>query len=470
MQLRTPDGHRSISAGWPYEGIGAPGIQSQGHNRIALVGSRGKGRYATFRDIYLTNPWVWAAVNTVARGAARAPIKTYLLDADGGRSRVRGDLPAGRGRPVAGAQLDRLMHFPNPETSRRAMTEATFKNRLVYGNALWTIDHDRGIPVALWRPAWQDVIVHEGPDRPVAAYEVTAHGLAGHSTHFPERGEFGGSTKALGGKSRFYSPESVIHFGRGIDDDVVAPSPLQACRYTIALHEAVVRHLIAFFENQARPSGYFKVDRVGRHADAVRELITELYTSPENAGKVLVSSGEWQSITESADQSKVVELIELSRIEIAAAYAIPPPVLGILDRAIKSNVVELRSQYVRDAVGQPASEFEDELQAQLVDRVPVWRHHFVELDFAEQLRPDMEARADVHEKTRHFMTPDEQRAVENLSPLDIAGVSDVPWVDSGAAPMSAFSADAVADRVAERVAERLSGLNGHIAKELTYDL
>jgi phage portal protein BeeE len=462
MHLRTPDGYRTVRAGWPYEGLHRP--TSAPLDRISLVGSRGQPRYATYRDIYLTNPWVWGAVNAIAGGAARAPIHTFALAEDGSKLRIRHDLPAGRGRPSAGAQLDRLMHYPNPHTSRRALVVATFKNRLVYGNALWVLTREEGpgaTPTAIWRPSWRDVVVHEGTSRPVAYYEVTPAGTGADSTHFPAAGEFGSSAR-LSTAGRRYHPDDVVHFGRGTDDDTVAPSPLAACRHTLALHEAVVRHLIAFFENQARPSGYFKVDRLGaRTAEAIRELITELYTSPENAGKVLVSSGEWKQITASADQSKVVELIELSRVEIAAAYAIPPPVLGILDRAIKSNVVELRSQYVRDAVGQPASEFEDEVMAQLVHPTPAWRHHFIEMQFAEQLRPDMEKRAEVHQKTRHLMSIDEQRAVENLPPLGIAGVTDVPWVDSGAQPVTAFSVDAVADRVAAAVAERLGSPNGH---------
>src|SRR5690606_42068714 len=109
-------------------------------------------------------------------------------------------------------------------------------------------------------------------------------------------------------------------------------------------------------------------------------MLEEVYASPENAGKILVTSGKWQTTSESPEHSEVVELIRLSREEVAAIYSVPPPVLGILDRAIMANVKELRSQYVRESVGPLATEMESELMAQLIRPVPSWRNLFAELD------------------------------------------------------------------------------------------
>jgi hypothetical protein len=110
--------------------------------------------------------------------------------------------------------------------------------------------------------------------------------------------------------------------------------------------------------------------------------------------------------------------------------------LGILDRAIKSNVKELREQYIRDSVGPWANETEAEFQAQLIPAQPSWSSLFVEFQLAEQLRPDLEARALVYQRLMSVFAIDEIRAFENLAPLDIAGVSDVPWVQSGAMPIT----------------------------------
>lgn len=391
---------------------------------IQLVASLGQPRWATYREVYLTNPWVWAAVNVLSRGAARLPLHVFALDENGRKQRQRGDLPGQPpGRPAAGAALAKLLASPTPGVSRNAAIGATFRDRLIYGNALWRIDRlgAGGNPVGLPRVPWRQLAkVHQDADERPTMYELRRR--AGDSD--PQR----------------LLPADVIHFGLASDDGAVGVSPLESCRYTLALHDAVVRHLIAYFANSARLSGHLQVERLTRDkAREIRDAITEMYASPENAGKVMVTSGKWESIADSPDHAQVVELVQLSREEVAAAYAVPPPVLGILDRAIKSNVKELREQYVRDSIGPLASDFEAELQAQLLARMPGWASLFVEFQLAEQLRPDLEARALVYQRLMACgWTWDEIRTYENMPALDLPGLSDVPWVPSGQQPASAW--------------------------------
>lgn len=421
---------------------------------IPMVGSRGVARTATYRQIYLTNPWVYAAVNKLARDIARLPLHVFELSEDGRRRRVRGDVPTTPGRPLAGESLDRLLRKPE-NYSRFAHWFGTGVDRLVYGNALWELERDAGggPPVSVRRERWRNVRwVDEASDGTPRFYEI------GKSYRY--------------GKNRRLAPDEVIHFGRGTDPEgPVGLSPIEACRHTVALHEAVVRHLVAFFANSARPSGHFKVENrlTPTKAAEIRQMITDAYSSPENAGKVLVSSASWEGMGENPDHSKVVELIQLSREEVATVYGVPPPVLGILDRAIKSNVKELREQYVREGVGPWATEFEEELMAQLLGLAPGWRYLFVEFLLAEQLRPDLEARSQVYERLKHMESIDEQREFENLPALDLPGVSDVPWVDSGALPITAFAtgspfmeraAQAYGRALAERSGGRSDSPNG----------
>jgi hypothetical protein len=88
---------------------------------IELVPSMGARRYATFREIYLTNPWVWAAVNVLARGVGRTPTGVFAIDEDGNYVRQRGDVPQPQGRPTSGASLDKLLTNPTPGISRGAV-------------------------------------------------------------------------------------------------------------------------------------------------------------------------------------------------------------------------------------------------------------------------------------------------------------------------------------------------------------
>jgi len=147
-----------------------------------------------------------------------------------------------------------------------------------------------------------------------------------------------------------------------------------------------VRHLVAFFGNSARPSGFIGLDKDlnKARAEEIRGVLKDLYASPENAGKVIAMAGAtWQEMGKAPDQSAIVELVKLSREEIAAAYSVPPPVLGILDQAIKSNVKELREQFGRDALGPWASDVEGEFAAQLLPQQPSWAGLTTRFDLAE---------------------------------------------------------------------------------------
>jgi HK97 family phage portal protein len=442
-----------------YNGTLSGGLQ---RGSIPFVGSLGLSRDATYRGVYLSNPWVWGAVNMISRGLGRLPLHVYELDERGRKRRIRGDLPSTPGRPTGGQSLDRLLSTPTQGMSRNAMFKSTARDWLIHGNALWEIVSTPGnLPNGLRRHPWASVVrVKTGRDGSVSYYEVN------------ERDE-------LSGERRKLAFQDVIHFGYGSDDGAVAVSPLEACRYTLALHDALIRHLIAYFQNAMRPSGHLSVEKLTREqSQQLREMITELYTSPENAGKVLVTSGKWESMADTPDNAQLVELVKLSREEIAAAYAVPPPVLGILDQAIKSNVKELREQYGRDSVGPWASDFEQELQAQLLaPRTGSWSSLFVEFQLAEILRPDLEARAMVYQRLAPFFTIDEVRGFENMAPLDLAGASDQPWVPSGAMPLTTaargkqpagFSAlddeglVALADLLADRLKPQAnSNGNGH---------
>jgi HK97 family phage portal protein len=391
------------------EGGGSVGVGS-----VQLIAASDQLRSITYSGVYRTNPWVWACVRAKARGLARFPLHVFELDADGNRTRVRSDLPSTPGRLTAGAQLDQLLRQPDPGRSRHASLRSMVTSRLVHGNALWEIVRERGRITALRPHPWPRTVAAD--DR----YELHPSGW--------------------GGDIRRLAPEDVIHFGRHEDPDgPVAPSPIAPLSATLALYDAIARHLAAFFRHEARPSGHLEVPAglTPEQQDRVRAAVMQLYAGPENAGKVAITSGKWTSITADNEHSQVVELAKASREEVTAAFDVPPPLIGILERAIFSNVRELRSYWTRDIVGADASDVESELTAQLLSRQASWSGLFLEFALAEHLRPDIEARAETYEKLRRVLTIDEIRALENRRPLAIPGVTDVPLLPAGELPAAA---------------------------------
>lgn len=407
--------------GDPPPGAGAASLSTstRSSGSIQLVGSMGRGRVATYLQIYRMNPWVYSAANYIARGIGRLPLHTYQLDAKANKERIRSDLPATPGRPSAGVQLDRILSHPLGP-SRAAVFGTTMRERLIFGKSLWEILNDGGLPYGLQRIPWKNV-------------EHVEYDGEGGVKYYDVRGD---STFLAAGRRRIIRGENTIHFGLGSDlDDPCGVSILESCHHTLALHEAIMRHLFSYTENSLRPSGMFKAESA-KAAREARQLITELYTSPENAGMALVTNAEWVSMSDSPDHAHLVELVKESRIEIAAAFQVPPPILGLLENAIRANVKELREQFGRDTVGPWATEIEDEIEGQLLIPIPAWNSLFVEFQLAEALRPDLEARALVYHRLMWIMSIDEIRGMENLPPLAIEGVTDVPWVQSGSLPVT----------------------------------
>jgi HK97 family phage portal protein len=324
------------------------------------------------------------------------------------------------------------------------MISGTLIDRLVYGNALWIMRRSSmGAVTGLRRIRWRDVYRVE-PDAdgwPVAYWWRPWNGFT-------------------------YGPMVItpvtdcIHFGFGSDPEgIYGVSPIEAARHSIALYDALERHLQAFFGNAARPSGFVSLDMQlnEKRAEAIRQFIAETYASPENAGKVIAAAGAtWQPMGAAPDQSSIVALIKLAREEAVTVLSLSPTDVGILDNAIKSNVQELREQFGRDSLGPWASDFEGEFAAQLLPQQSGWRGLSVKFDLSAMLLPDLEALSLVIEKISHIVTVDEIRTKYlGLSPLRFKNRSDTPWTAPRTLPMIDFP-----DQLVAQTALKEAGVTG----------
>jgi HK97 family phage portal protein len=239
-------------------------------------------------------------------------------------------------------------------------------------------------------------------------------------------------------QTRNLAPTDVVHFGRGADPDLpVGVSPLAACRNTIRLHDAIFRSLIGWFTNSMKPAGHITVDKLTREkAREIREMIVEAYASPENAGKVLVTSGNWESTQDGPKDSNIADLLQKSQDEISAAFGVPQLVLGLLtgSRSAGSATTTIRSQYIRDTVGTWTGDFEGDITAQLLPVAPSWQQLQVRFDMSEQLRPDLEALAPALDALDNALSPDDKRSYLGLTPYRKPW-SQTPYSKPGSAPL-----------------------------------
>lgn len=373
-------------------------VTELGGGRVELIPSLdGLIRYVSYEAIYRNNPWVFAGVGLFIDALSMFPLKTYRLKSDGERERIRSDLKT-RGPGNDAQRLDALVRTPTVLTPRATRISRIVKNRLVHGNALEEKRRrdDRRIDDLVNIPWWRAQIVKE--DTFLAGYRIDE-----------PKGQ------------RILMPGDVLHYHRGdAEDGLSGVSPLEPLARQLKIQDAVTRHVAAYFANAARPSGNLKFDKPPSDEARARisAQIEKLYAGPENAGRVLLSGGDWQPMAEPLDAEVLDSITKLGREEVAACMGIPIDFLVSAGNTA-GNIRQFATYLVRNRYGSWTSFIEDFMNIQLVadPNEPGWQGLFVEFDLSDLLRPDLEARAVVYQQTDSVYAPNEKRKMENLPPI-----------------------------------------------------
>lgn len=405
-------------------------------------GPGGVPRWVSYYDVMMSNPWAAGTINTIARGFGRLPLKLYLPDNDPDtdpgtvQKTINPNLGGNVGEQIAWAlRYPNLKpnpgqkRPPNSPPSHKAMMFASITSKLIYGNTVWGVRRDKQQNVIGFRFYPTDSIEM---DEENLLYKVHTPRYRNMQWNFvPERKP-----------EEVLQPEDVCHFG--LWENGIRPwngSPVRALHMTIALFDAVYTHITTWFNNGGRLSGHLSVD--GKLSDKAREAINaeirNLYAGSHNTGKIMVSSGQWTPFHREPEFSGIIDLMKFSRDEIFVTYGVPPPVMGVLERAIMANAREMRDQYVRDLIGPHAEFFAGDFESQVIDREPelVESNVFAAFDIDEQLRPDLWKRAAVFRNLMLAYTPNELRQIEH-QPRLLDEQADTIWRPLNEGPLGAM--------------------------------
>lgn len=355
---------------------------------ISLVGDR----HATFEELYRTQPWVQVVVNRLARGIGRLPIKVF----------VNPDEPAERERVRDGA-LAELLARPGERSGPNRLIQSIVSNVAVHGN---------------------HVLIKRSRRPGVPPFELLSYNALYWSARRDGDGNLWYIFSPGTGQPLMFRPEEVIHFrwwegGAGI----WAQSPLEALRSTLISEDSTQRFIIASFENGARPSGIYSIkgnidkDTIQRG----REELHRIFGGVDNTAKlaVVAGDGEWSPLSHTIVDSDLINLRKLDREEVAAVYNVPPPVVGILDRATFSNISEQHLMEATDTMQPWTAMIQEELSIQLIAPEPLMAGQYVEFEFGALLAGDPTKQMEVLTKAtgRPIFTPNEARARLNMPPL-----------------------------------------------------
>jgi HK97 family phage portal protein len=235
-------------------------------------------------------------------------------------------------------------------------------------------------------------------------------------------------TDAKGNLSRLLATE-VLHLRhRAGDDAVMGVSPIAAAKGVVELAISERDHGQATFNNGARLSGILKFPQQLKpdQRTALKNSWDTQYSGGANSGKtaILESGVEYQTISMTLEDASWIAARQMSVVEIARLFRVPPTVIGDLTHGNYSNSVEMNRAFVTMTLRRHIVMWEQAISSKLLTDAGR-KTYFAEHSVEGLLRGDSTNRAAFYQSgiTAGWLKPSEARRLENLPVID--GIDDV---------------------------------------------
>lgn len=269
---------------------------------------------------FVGNVIVYRCISLIAKSICSIPLLVYENDQETQK------------HPLA-----QLLKAPNPRMNYQMFMNALTHHFLLWGNAyVYTHLSEAGNCLALLSP---ELVQTKFDDN-----------------GYPESYQYGQNDK----KKTYHidleaNQESVLHLHSfNPDHPWIGMSPLSSCRSAVQQHNAIGAHNVALLNNGGRPSGALIVDDNLNDTDRqqLRHDIDNLYSSPDNAGRILLLEGmfKWQELGLSPKNMDFLAGKHVAVQEIATAFGISPILVGLTEDASFNNYKEARLQFWEDTV------------------------------------------------------------------------------------------------------------------------
>jgi HK97 family phage portal protein len=393
----------------------AGALQSFTEPRTLTTSSGGGGfsflGYSTaYGLMYAQQPNVRTCVDFLSRNIAQLGVHAFRRVSDTDRERLHDH------------DVVRWLAKPNPATVRYRLLESLVGDIGIYYNAFWfkirTTDGGRR----------RVGLVRLPPD------EITADGGL-----LPRRYIW---TNAAGQRIEIPTTDLVTFIGYNPLNPLEGLSPLETLRRTLAEEAAATAHRAAYWLNASRVEGVIERPKdAPRWSPEQKQLFMDQmqsrYTGVASVGRfpVLEDGMAFKQISFSAKDSEYINARKLGREEVAAAYHIPLPMVGILDHATFSNIREQHKQLYADTLGPWLEWLEEELEAQLLPESDDREDVYLEFNIADKLKGAFEEQSAALKDAvgRPFMTANEARARLNLPRQDDESADELAEQQGGPA-------------------------------------
>jgi HK97 family phage portal protein len=352
------------------------------------------GVYQEYAHLYRTQPQIRTVVSFLARNIAQLGLHAYRRVSDTDRERLT-DHP-----------LPRILAAPGAMLTRYRLIERLVSDIAIYDKAYWV-----------------KVRINGGGVIGVIPIPPTRMTIEGDNWLQPEKFKVHGSKGDLE-----LTPDQVVHFhGYDPDDLREGSSPIDSLRSLLAEEFEASRAREQMWRNGGRLSGVLKRPAEAPKWDpTAKARFKEGWRAFTAAGgaaggtPILEDGMEYEQLALDPAKAQYIEARKLTREEVAAAYHIPLPMVGILDHATFSNIKEQHQQLYQDTLGPWLQMISEEVGLQLIPDLPDSDDVYVEFNLQEKLRGSFEEQAQQLQTAvgAPWLTRNEARARMNLPQID----------------------------------------------------
>lgn len=222
------------------------------------------------------------------------------------------------------------------------------------------------------------------------------------------------------GNQRRLLADEVLHLRYHSDDGILGRSPIQVARDTIGLALAERTHGAKMFEQGTKLSGVIETPpgTTKEQAGQIRESWSAGQAGIANHGKtaVLPQGATFKTVSMTLEDAEWIEARRLSIVETARLFRVPPVMIGDMEAANYSNVVELARFFVTNTLRRHLVMWEQAINRACITNPAFFVEHNVE----GLLRGDSLARANFYQRGIEdgWMLRSEVRRIENLPAID----------------------------------------------------
>ena len=336
---------------------------------------------------------VYRCVDLISGSVAVLPLETYLLDAEGFKSKYK-----------AHPAYYLLNSEPNENMTRYTFFKTLMASVLLQGNGYAYIERNAKLEVTqlIFLPAQlvSVVWIMDGKGIRRKRYQVS-------------------------GFKELVEPRDMLHVLNFSYDGIVGVSTLTHARQTLGIATASEEHASRFLHSRASAAGVLKVDG-GRLTKEQKDDIYATWdmrmnqNSENSAIAILEANMSYQPITISPKDSQLLESRQFNVIDICRFFSVSPVKAFDLSKSSYSTVEATQLDYLTDTALSVITKIEQEINRKVF--LPSERDHVVaEFTTSAILRTDKAAQA-AYLKDMFYIgaiTPNEVRRENNLSRLEI---------------------------------------------------